>query len=293
MSIWEHYHIAKSADEALQALSEAQGKAQIIAGGTDLLIDIQQGRHEEVLVFVDVNEIPDMNVIEIRDGELFVGASVTHRAIAQSALIQEHAAALTTACGMIGGPQVRNTATIGGNVAHALPAADGAIALMALNAKAQIVSTEGRRHVPIAELYSGPGRNTLDPVREILFGFSLPLTQKGQASAFNRIMRPQGVAIAILNLAVWLNRQDETISEVRIVAGPAGPVPRRMAAAEMILSGKAWASKAIAAAHEAILNEALFRTSRHRATKEYRKDMAAVLLDKTLKEAWAAAGGCI
>ncbi len=291
MPIWEHYHIAKSADEALQILGEAQGKAQIIAGGTDLLIDIQQGRHEEVPVLVDVNEIPDMNVIEIRDGELFIGASVTHNTIAQSRLIKEHAVALTTACGMIGGPQVRNTATIGGNVAHALPAADGAIALMSLNAKAQIVSAEGSRLVPIADLYKGPGKNTLD--RELLFGFSLPLKQNGHASAFNRVMRPQGVAIAVLNLAVWLDRQDESIGEVRIVVGPAGPVPRRMTAAEVILRGKTGDSKAIKAAHEAILNEAMLRTSRHRATKEYRKDLVAVLLDKTIKEAWASAGECI
>lgn len=285
MSTWQHYHIAQTTDDALQALERAPNGAQLIAGGTDLLLDIQQGRHEEVHTLVDVNDIPAMRVIEIRDGELFIGASVPHKTITQSALVREHGEALTTASGLIGGPQVRNTATIGGNVAHALPAADGTIALMALNAQAEITSAEGRRRVPMAELFLGPGKSALNPVREILTGFSIGLRQEGQASAFNRIMRPQGVAIAILNLAVWLERQGDIITDVRIAAGPSGPTPRRITNAEAALCGKTLTDKSLSEAYQAALDEVQLRTSRHRATKEYRKDMVGVLLEKTLKEA--------
>ena len=131
------------------------------------------------------------------------------------------------ACGLIGGPQVRNTATLGGNVAHALPAADGTIALVALDARVEIASRDGRRLVPILNLFAGVGQSTLLADQEILVGFHLPLRKTGQASAFSRVMRPQGVALPVLNLAVWLERAGDQIHSIRIAIGPSGPVPQR------------------------------------------------------------------
>ncbi len=290
MPTWQHYHIARSTDDALRALGDAVGSTRIIAGGTDFLLDIQQGRHEEIHTLVDVNDIPDMRVLEIRGSELFIGASVPHKIITQSALVREHGEALATASGLIGGPQVRNTATIGGNVAHALPAADGTIALMSLDARAEITSGRGRKLVLMKDLFQGPGKNTLNQKTEILTGFSFFLRKKGQASAFNRIMRPQGVAIAILNLSVWIERQGDTIADVRIAIGPSGPIPRRIMLAENSLKGKPLTDSTIAEAGKAALEDVQVRTSRHRSTKEYREDMVGVLLEKTLNEAWERAG---
>ena len=286
MKLWEKYHVAQSTDDALLVLERAPGNAQIIAGGTDLLLDMQQGRHEPVHTFVDVNEIQDMTALEIRGGELFIGASVPHKVITDSDLVRNHCQALATASGLIGGPQVRNTATIGGNVAHALPAADGTIALVSLDAEAEIASRSGRRRVPLVDLFLGPGESALKPRDELLTGFYVRLREPGQASAFNRIMRPQGVAIAILNLAAWVHRTDDIIKEVRIAVGPSGPVPRRMREAENVLRGKPLTAASISRAHEAILGEATLRTSRHRATDEYRRKMAGFLLNNTLTEAF-------
>lgn len=285
MSLWQTYHIAESTEDALRALRESPGPAQVIAGGTDLLLDMQQGRHQSVHTLVDVNDIPSMTKLEVRDGELYIGASVPHREVTDSALVHEHAPALATASGLIGGPQVRNTATIGGNVAHALPAADGTIALIALNARAEVCSISGPRQIPILDLFAGPGKNTLSATEELLAGFWLPLRSAGQGSAFNRIMRPQGVAIAILNLAVWVEMDGDTIGDVRIAAGPAGPTPRRMAGAEQVLRGRSVNPESIEAAYRAALEDASLRTSKHRATQEYRRDMVGVLLEKTLIEA--------
>ncbi|MBL7161877.1 MAG: FAD binding domain-containing protein [Anaerolineales bacterium] len=288
MNLWKKYHNAQTVSDALQALAEAPGTAVLIAGGTDLMLDLQQGNHPPVHTLVDVTAIPEMTALEIRDGELFIGASVPHAKITKSQIVQEHAAALATACGLVGGPQVRNTATLGGNVGHALPAADGTIALTALDAEAEVASLEGRRRVPLEQLFAGPGESTLDPRGELLVGFYVPLGESNQASAFKRIMRPQGVAIAILNTAVWLQRdaQAEVIADVRISIGPSGPVPRRLRKTEDTLRGKIFNDETLAMGVEVVVEEANFRTSRHRATKEYRHHMAGVLLEETLSMAW-------
>ena len=285
MNLWKNYHLAKSVDDALQTLAAAPGDARIIGGGTDLLLDLQQGRHPPVHTLVDVTQIPALTALEIRQGELFIGAGVPHRKIAASPLVREHARSLAEACGLIGGPQVRNTATLGGNVAHALPAADGTIALMSLDARAQVGSLRGERTVPLGDLFLGPGKTALAE-DELLIGFRLPLRKPGEGSAFRRVMRPQGVAIAILNMGIWLRRTGDTIAEARIAVGPSGPTPRRMTAAEGELRGSPLNDETLQRAYQAILAEARFRTSRHRATKEYRQHVVGVLLRDVLREAF-------
>ena len=287
MNIWQNYHLADSVEDALHTLVSTPGVANFIGGGTDLLLDLQQGRHDPVHTLIDITEIPELCALEIRAGELFIGAGVPHRKIVHSHLVQAHADALAEACGLIGGPQVRNTATLGGNVAHALPAADGTIALMALNAEAEIAGLSGRRRVPLSEIFLGPGKNSLED--ELLVGFYIALKQVGEASAFKRVMRPQGVAIAILNLGVWLHRDGNIIADVRIAVGPSGPVPRRMTQAEEALRGNPPTGEFIAKAFGCILDQASFRTSRHRATSTYRQHVVGVLLEETLLAAFGRA----
>ncbi len=291
MNLWKKYHNAQTVSDALQVLADAPGEACLIAGGTDLMLDLQQGNHPPVHTLVDVTAIPEMKALEIRGGELFVGASVPHSKITKSKIVQQHANALAVACGLIGGPQVRNTATLGGNVGHALPAADGTIALTALDAQAEVAGLDGRRRVPMEELFLGPGRSALDPRGELLVGFYVPLKGPNQASAFKRIMRPQGVAIAILNTAVWLQRDAgaEIIADVHISIGPSGPVPRRLRETEDLLRGMAFGDESLNAGAAKVVEDANFRTSRHRSTKEYRHHMAGVLLVETLTMAWHAA----
>ena len=257
-----------------------------MAGGTDLLLDISQGRHEPVHTLVDVSRIPELQRVEERRGDLFVGAAAPLSQIVASPLVQARAMALVEAAALIGGPQVRNSATLGGNVAHALPAGDGTIALVALEAQAEVATPKGRQRLPIVDLFRGPGQSTLDPANELLVGFYLPHRTGKTGSAFRRVMRPQGVAIAILNLAVWLAGADDRIVDIHIAAGPSGPVPRRLVAAEAALRGHSFTEEALAGALEALLEEASFRTSRHRASIEYRQHLAGVLLRDTVTAAW-------
>ncbi len=290
MPIWKEYTLPHSLQEALQSLAEASPPACIVAGGTDLLLDLQQNRHPPVSTLVDVTQIPELNVLELRQERLFIGAAVPLVRILSSRLAQQHAQALVEACSLIGGPQVRNTATLGGNVAHALPAADGAIALLALRAQVEIVDQSGSRFVSLDTLYQGPGQSSLRANQELLVGFSLPLAAPGEASAFQRVMRPQGVALPILNLAVWLQRSKDKILDLCIAVGPAGPIPYRAAQAEAALRGMAFTPQALKTACQALLDNARFRTSPQRATQAYRRHLADGLLRQVMSSAWERAG---
>jgi len=289
MATWKNYYLAVSPTDALAALANAPGDARLVAGGTDLLLELQQGLRPPVDTLVDVSGIAEMNDIELRREGIFVGAAVPLNKLVKSSLITEHAQALLEAASLIGGPQVRNTATLGGNVAHALPAADGTISLLALDAQAQIASQSGYRLVPVESLFLGPGRSALDPGKELLVGFYLPIRSKNCASAFQRVMRPQGVAIAILNMGVWIKRAGDLIADIRLAVGPGGPKPLRARCAEDALRGKEFTTDVLALGLAELQAEVRFRTSPHRATLEYRYQMAKVLFEDTLSTVWSRA----
>jgi carbon-monoxide dehydrogenase medium subunit len=274
MTYWDRYLQPTTVDEALRVLAQAPGESCVIAGGTDLLLDLQQGRQAPVHALVDVTGIPELCEIREEDGAVLVGAATTHS--------------------LIGGPQVRNVATLGGNVAHGLPAADGTIALLALGAQAVVAEAGGRRTVPLESLFIAPGRTTLSGRTALLVGLRFPERGAHEGSAFHRTMRPQGVAIAILNMALWL-RLDETgtIDEARLAAGPGGPTPRRSRRAEAQLCGQAASGVDIEGVLEALAEDVQLRTSAHRATAEYRYHLLGVLLRRIVPRALASVAGAL
>jgi carbon-monoxide dehydrogenase medium subunit len=282
----KEYLLPHTVKEAIRILSQAHESARIMAGGSDLLLELEQGIHPPVKLLVDVTEIDEMCALEVRSSSLFIGASVTISRLATSSLIKEHAQALADAAILMANPQVCNVATIGGNVAHALPAADGTISLLALDAQAEVASSDGRRKISLVSLFKGPGESALDPSSEILVGFYLPLHEEGQASAFSRRVNPQGIALALLNMAIWLERKEDRIADIHIVVGPSGPVPMRMLVAEKVFLGQLPSLEVQEQALEALLKEAHFRTSIHRATAEYRRYIAGVLLQEAINTAW-------
>jgi len=285
MNLWQQYIRPTSVTEAVTALTSAPGPALPLAGGTDILLDLQQGRHSPVHTIVDLTEIPEMRRLELQDEHLFIGAGVPLSRIARDPLVVSHARALVEACDLVGGPQVRNVATLGGNVAHALPAADGTIGLMCLDAEVEVVGPQGNRRVPLPELFLGPGKSSLQS-GEIIVGFYVSQQKPGQASCFKRIMRPQGVALPIINLSIWLERNGDAINQIRIAVGPGGAVPFRAHKAEAYLVGKPYSDATFNSALEALVTEAKFRTSKMRASSEYRYHLVGTLLKDTLESAW-------
>lgn len=286
MALWQTIVQPTTVEQALQALAAAGGAARPLAGGTDLLLDLQQGRHAPLEALVDLNGIPELCELEVGPDQVRIGAAVTHSRIVGHEGLRRAAPALVQACGQIGGPQVRNTATLGGNVAHALPAGDGSIALLAHAAEAQVAGPAGRRWVPVEDLFAGPGQATFERGRELLTAFRLTPCGPGERSAFRRVMRPQGVAIAILNMAAWVRWGPEgRVGDIRLALGPAGPRPLRARATEAALRGRRLDPAALEQALEALAGEARLRASAHRATLEYRRHLLGVLLRRTLAAA--------
>ncbi len=308
MNLWQNYLRPKTLAEAMDAFSSAQKPLAPIAGGTDLLLDLEQRRHSPVHTLIDVTEIEELLALELRVESLFIGAGVPVNRIVLDALVGAHAQALVEACELIGGPQVRNVATLGGNVAHALPAADGTIALLALDAKAEIASialsgAERSRSafthkIPFKDLFLGPGKSSLKHGEELIIGFYLPLllsrsaaerTTTHQASCFKRIMRPQGVALPILNCAIWLERESDIFKDICIAVGPGGGTPFRATQAEDALRGRSLTEATFESALEALLAQAHFRTSPRRASADYRWHLVVTLFKDTLESAWGRA----
>jgi carbon-monoxide dehydrogenase medium subunit len=289
MNLWQEYIRPASVAEAIQALTAATGSVMPIAGGTDLLLDLKQGRHVPIHTLIDLTFVHEMAALEMRGDDLYIGAAVPVNRVALDPLVGTHAQALVEACNLIAGPQVRNTATLGGNVAHALPAADGTIALTALDAQAEVASPTGTRRMPFTSLFLGPGKSALNKSEEIIVGFYLHLTKKGQASCFKRIMRPQGVALPILNCSVWLEREKDVVKDIHIAVGPGGPIPFRATEAENTLRGQSFNEETFARTIEALLGQAQFRTSARRASADYRKHIVGGLFKDVLDTAWSRA----
>ena len=285
MKVWKEYTIANTIDQARKSMDDSTAPAYFIAGGSDLLIEIQQGRRAPASKFVDLSQIPELNRLYLDAEGLFIGASVPVSTITKSKIVYEHAQAVTEATGLIGGPQVRNVATLGGNVAHALPAADGMIALAAMDANARVANGFLIEDRHILTLFSGPGKTALNK-NEIIIGFLIKIKQPHEGSAFKRIMRPQGVALPILNCAVWLKRINDSISDIRIIFGPSGPVPTRAMEVEKELRNKEFNNSNLENSINAVRNTVKFRTSPRRATAEYRYNLAESLLKDVIQTAW-------
>jgi carbon-monoxide dehydrogenase medium subunit len=191
---------------------------------------------------------------------------------------------------------VRNVATLAGNVAHGLPAADGTIGLLALGGEAEIASGRtARRWDRLEELFVGPGQTAVDSTRELITRLRFVPTAAGEGSAFKRVMRPQGVALPMINMAARL-RLDGTgrrVVDARVTIGPAGPTPFLAVQTMAFLGGRAALPETFAQAAPVALEEVQLRTSRHRATDTYRAEMIRSLLPQTLAQAAQRAGGTL
>ncbi len=285
MPLWNDYHLPLSVDEAVGLLARYDGKARVVAGGTDLILDLRQGHAPPVEALIDVTRIIGLNEIREAADFIVIGAGVTHSQIVESQLLQQKATALVEASYVVGGPQVRNVATLGGNVAHALPAADGTTALNALDAEVEVASFSGRRWIPFTSLFLGPGKSAIDSTREILTALRFKATGENEASAFSRIMRPQGVALPIMNFAAKVRVLDQQIEKVALAVAPVAPTPFRCQQTEAFLTGKPANFESIDGAVAVLLSECKPRTSPHRATGAYRQEVLPVLLRRTLGKA--------
>ena len=285
MAYWNQYFTPGSVKEAVDILTRFGGNAMVIGGGTDLLLEIQQGHRPPVEALVDSTLIEGLDSIEEKDGYIVIGAGIKHAQIVADPRVQARGTCLAESCGVIGGPQVRNVGTLAGNVAHALPAGDGAISMLALGGEVEVADGAGTTWMPMANTFIGPGKSSIDSSRALLTRLRFKPTGKNEGSAFRRIMRPQGVALPIIGIAVRVAVDGAAIASARVAIGPAGPTPFLAEKTMAFLAGKPAREATCRDAVNTALNEARLRTSRHRASAEYRVEMIKSELPRTLMTA--------
>lgn len=274
----------------MRLLNESAGAARVIAGGTDLVLQLQR-RERQVKTLVDVTRIPELCGIGEDGPFVVVGAAATHAEIAASPLLREKAAVLAEAASEVGSPELRNMATIGGNVVNAQPAADTALALLALDAEAEIVKVGEARWTPLRELYAAPGSSHVDSTAELVrrFRFRPPAGQAG--TAYRRLGKCKSIALPVLCAAAAVTLEEDRFGSVAIAMGPVAPRPSRAASAEAWLVGQPATEASIKRAATLAEEDAAPRDSLLRCARAYREAMVCVLVESVLEDAVAAARG--
>ena len=289
-SSWKNYHTPETVDEALTLLQHYDGKARVIGGGTDLLVESRRGLRRPFEAIVDASRISGLNSISRDNDYIVIGCGVTHSEIVDDERIAQHGTCLAESCGVIGGPQVRNTGTLAGNVAHALPAGDGTIGLLALAGDVEITGLEGSRWIPARDTFLGPGKTVIDRHREVLTRLRFRPTGASEGSAFHRVMRPQGLCLPIVSMAARLTMDGDNIVAANISMGPVGPIPWFAEPAASVLIGGPASRAQFDLAVAEVLAKVTLRTSKYRATQEYRETMIRTYLPIILAKAAERAG---
>lgn len=272
------YHTPNCIDEVLELLFKYGEEAKLLAGGTDILIKMKQ-RLAAPKYVINIKNINRLNRIEEKRNELYIGAATKLRSIERSEVIKAKLPLLQEAVCSIGSIQIRNMATIGGNICNASPAADSAVALIALDSKARIVSSEGVRLVPMEEFFIGPGKTVLE-TNEILTEVSIPYLPKGTGTSFLKVGRTS-LDIATINIAVVLKLENRVVRDCRIALGAVTSTPLRMKRTETFLRGRKLTNKSLEVAAE-VIAEDIRPISDIRAMAEYRREVSRMLTKDAL-----------
>lgn len=268
-------------DELMSGLEDFDPEARLVAGGTDLMVQSEHRLHE--LSLIDLSVVPQLRGIEETEAHLRIGATTTWSEIRNSDLVKRFAPVLALAAAEIGGRQIQNRATIGGNVVNASPAADGLPALYAHEADVEIRSKSGVRTVPISDLIRGPGQTTLAE-GEILTAISIPKWRFGGVSAvfFEKFGTRNAQAITKGSVTFVAALSDGKLVSPRIALGAVGPMIIRATEAERVLS-EDWSEAGLAQAR-ALVSDAARPIDDLRSTAEFRRNLIGGLLIRGLKK---------
>jgi len=275
------YKIPNTIEEACDLLWQAEGKAKIIAGGTDLVIGLRNGDHAPPSV-IDITRIEKLRKIEEINGSVFIGAATTHSEIVSSSLVKKYGRVLSDAASEIGSPQIRNLGTIGGNIINASPSADTLPPLMVLNAMGKVMSKEGERVFPLSQLFKGPYQTSIKP-HELLIQIVFPKLSPDGRSSFVRLARREAMAIARMSVAVILQIEKNRIEDIRISVGSVTPTPQRMSEAEAFLRGKSPDEEVLQKASLKI-SETMIRESGVRPSTSYKKPVVEALFIRAMRK---------
>jgi carbon-monoxide dehydrogenase medium subunit len=280
------YHTCSNVQEAVQFVSEYGPDAKVLAGGTDLVLALKAKKIRPPHV-VNIIDIPDLDYISNSSGTIRIGALARHAKVTSSLLLKEQVPALGNAAGLIGSWQLRNVGTIGGNLCNASPSADSAPPLLAADAEAVLLDSQGEHRIPIQDFFVGPGVTGMQPT-QLLKEIVIPLKQGGSRhGVYLKLKRKKAVDLALVGVCVQaqLDEVGDTLKSVSIALGGVAPIPIRADEAEKMLLGAR-----LKQAFEMLpdVAEAAVAVTRPiddvRATAAYRRDMVRVYVQRAARE---------
>ncbi len=280
------YKAPETIEEAVGLLKEAGGSARLLAGGTDLVVQMKERatRFPYPATIVSLDRVSELRGVDFSDGEdLRIGAGATMTDVATHPAVRERYAALAEGAGVVGSLQTMNMATIGGNVCNAAPSADTAPPLLVYEAEAVIIGPNGRRTMPIAEFFRGPGETALAP-DELLAELRLPTPPARTGAVYQRNTPRKQMDIAVVGVAVALTLSGDTIERARVALGAVAPTPLRATSAEAALEGQSSNDETFAKAAEAATQDSSPITD-IRASADYRRHLVKVMTTRLLAEA--------
>ncbi|WP_372683115.1 xanthine dehydrogenase family protein subunit M [Desulfosarcina sp.] len=279
------FHEPRSIDEACEIMAAYGAKAKLLAGGTDLMVNMKK----KILTpahLVCLSRISSMHGIEEKGGRIIIGGRCTVAELTVDSLVEEKLGALRAGAKALGSPLVRNRATIGGNIGSARPAADLPPSLIAYGATAMLESRRGKRELPLGAFFKGPGFTEID-VDEILTEIRVPVPCQGEGAGYINLGVRKAQDCNIVNVAsfIALDEKNGCVKKARIVMGSVGPTPLRAATAEAVLIGQKPDESLFLKAGEAARQDCT-PIDDFRGAASYRKAMVGVLTKRTLDKAY-------
>jgi carbon-monoxide dehydrogenase medium subunit len=267
--------------EALSVMSRWNGKARLIAGGTNVIPDLR-AKTVEANVLVDISHMKNLSYVQEEQDKIRIGGLTTISELASSRVIQEYAPILSEAADQLGNPLVRNRATIGGNLADASPAADTAVPLLVLEAMVTAVRDGGAcRKRNIDRFFLGPNKTVLEP-EEMITEIAFPKPDPSSKMAYIKLGLRNAMAISVVSVAAVREMDRTRCRKARIALGAVAPKPLRAYDTEKLFIGEEITQDLIEACYESVQKEIAPITD-IRATAEYRRSMASVLLRRVMK----------
>jgi len=279
--MWHDYIQPDSVSEVLQVLQDRRPRARVVAGATDLILELERGVRRGIDTLIDITRLPGLDRIELdADGIIHLGALVTHNDCAASAIIRERAYPLARAAWEVGAPQIRNRGTVAGNLITASPANDTITPLVALDASVTLVSIRGERNVPLTDFYTGVRKTVLLP-DEMLLEISFPALTATQRGTFVKMALRRAQAISLVNVAIVLDLKGQQVESASVTLGAVAPTIIHAVEAESYLKGKQLTDVVIVKAGE-LARAASRPISDVRASADYRAEMTRVITSRGL-----------
>ena len=270
----EHYVAPSSLEQAAEYLQRS-GEVTILAGGTDLMPQSQGGRLKFKRTLMNIRRVPELKGIALDGGEMRIGALVTITEITQSELVKKHFPILADACDHFASDQIRNAATLGGNICNASPAGDTLVPLLVLDAEVELASKPNgslsRRRIPLAEFFVGPGKTRLGPA-ELLAGVRIALPRADRYARFFKFGTRPALDISTVSIGIAGTLAHGALSNTRVAFGAVAAVPMRAPRTEQALEGKRLDAASIAAIAD-VAREEVTPIDDIRASAWYRKEL--------------------